>query len=241
MISEPAVPGSARAAFIAGALSCAPVALGVLVYGLVFGALAAQAGLSLGETATMNAIVFAGSAQFVALGLWAMPPPIVALAVATFLINFRFFLMAATMGPVLRDWSRPRALLALLWVTDENWAITMAEGERRHWGAFFLGTGAVLYVTWLAAGVIGHGLGAVVADPKRWGLDFAFTVVFLTLAVGLARRRRAPLMWIVSAGAALLADRLLSGTMLGSSAPVLVGGLAGAAVAALTPRGADAA
>ena len=230
----------ARAAFIAGALRCAPVALGVLAYGLVFGALAEQAGLSFGETAFMSAIVYSGSAQFVALGLWTLPPPVLALALATMLVNFRFFLMAATMGRVLKGWSRPAVLAALPWVTDENWAVTMAEGERRHWGAFFLGTGAMLYVTWPTASLLGYALGAVVADPKRWGFDFAFTAVFVTLAVGLARKHRAPLVWIASAAGALLADRLLVGSMLGNSAPVLVGGLAGALMAALGPRARDA-
>ncbi len=228
----------ARAAVIVGALRCAPVALGVLAYGLVFGALAEQAGLSFGETAFMSTIVFSGSAQFVALGLWTLPPPVVALAVATLLVNFRFFLMAATMGRVLKGWSLLRVLPALAWVTDENWAITMGEGERRHWGAFFLGTGAVLYVTWPTATLLGHALGAVVADPKRWGFDFAFTAVFTTLAVGLARRRRAPLVWIASAAGALLADRFLAGSPLGSSAPVLVGGIAGAIMAATRGGGA---
>jgi predicted branched-subunit amino acid permease len=116
----------------------------------------------------------------------------------------------------------------------------MAEGERRHWGAFFLGTGAVLYVTWPTASLLGHALGSVVADPKRWGFDFAFTAVFVTLAVGLARRNRAPLVWIASGAGAFLADRLLAGSALGGSAPVLVGGLAGALVAALSPGARDA-
>jgi 4-azaleucine resistance transporter AzlC len=230
----------AQAAFIAGALRCAPVALGVLAYGLVFGALAEQAGLSFGETAFMSAVVYSGSAQFVALGIWTLPPPVLALALATFLVNFRFFLMAATMGRVLKGWSRPAVLAVLPWVTDENWAITMAEGERRHWGAFFLGTGAMLYVTWPTASLLGHALGAVVTDPKRWGFDFAFTAVFMTLAVSLARKHRAPLVWIASAVGAFLADRLLAGSMLGNSAPVLVGGLAGALAAALGPRTRDA-
>ena len=229
--------GGARAAFVAGALRCAPVALGVLAYGLVFGALAQQAGLSFGETAFMSAIVYSGSAQFVALGLWTLPPPVLALALATLLVNFRFFLMAATMGRVLEGWPLWRVLAALPWVTDENWAVTMAAGERRHWGAFFLGTGAMLYATWPAATLIGHALGAVVADPKRWGLDFAFTAVFVTLAVGLARKHRAPLVWLASASGAFLADRFLTGSALGASAPVLVGGLAGAIVAAAKAGG----
>src|SRR5260370_37397577 len=105
----------ARAAFFAGALRCAPVALGVLAYGLVFGALAQQAGLSFGETAFMSAVVFAGSAQFGALGLWTLPPPVLALAGAPFPVNFRVFLMAATMTRGLKGWSLPRAPARLPW------------------------------------------------------------------------------------------------------------------------------
>ena len=228
-------PPSAGGAFRAGLLRTAPVALGVFAYGLVFGALTHEAGLGTVEAAAMSAIVFSGSAQFVALGLWTLPPPIATLALATFLINFRFFLMAATMTRVLRGWSLARALPAMFWVTDENWAVTMAAGERPHWGAFFLGTGFALYVTWLAATVVGHALGSAVADPKSWGFDFAFPAMFLALAVGLARKTPAPLVWIAGAGAALLADRLIGGT-----APVLIGGLSGAAVAALKPRPRDA-
>lgn len=224
-------PPDAGGAFRAGLLRTAPVALGVFAYGLVFGALTHEAGLSTIEATAMSAIVFSGSAQFVALGIWTLPPPIATLALATFLINFRFFLMAATMTPVLRGWSLARALPAMFWVTDENWAVTMAAGERPRWGAFFLGTGFALYVAWLAATIVGHALGSAVADPKSWGFDFAFPAMFLALAVGLARKAPAPLVWIASAGAALLADRLIGGT-----APVLIGGLAGAVVAALKPR-----
>jgi 4-azaleucine resistance transporter AzlC len=223
---------SAPDAFTAGVVRSLPVGLGVLVYGLVFGALTAQKGLSLAEATSMSAIVFAGSAQFVALGLWTVPPPVLALALATFLINFRFFLMAATMDRVIGDWPKPRALLALFFVTDENWAVTMAEGERRHWGAFFLGTGIVVYASWLAATVLGYVIGSVVSDPKQWGFDFAFPAMFLALAVAIGRKAPAPLVWIASAAAALAADRWIGG-----SAPVLLGGLAGAGVAALGAGG----
>jgi len=225
-------PPGASAAFTAGVVRCLPVGLGVLVYGLVFGALTAQAGMSLAEATSMSAIVFSGSVQFVALGLWTMPPPALALALTTFLINFRFFLMAATMNRVLAGWPRPRALLAVYLMTDENWALTMAAGERRHWGAYFLGTGIVLYGSWLAATVAGHVLGGGVSDPKQWGVDFAFPAMCLALAVAIGRKAPAPLGWSASAVAALAADRWSGG-----SAPVLLGGLAGAGVAALRAGG----
>lgn len=232
--TEPAASAS-RADFVAGMLRCAPVALGVLAYGLVFGALTGQAGLTLGEAAAMSLVVFSGSAQFVALGLWAMPPPVAALAATTLLINFRFFLMATTMQRVLAGWPRGRAIAAIFLMTDENWALTMAAGERPALGAFFLGTGLLLYAAWAAATVLGHLIGAEVADPKRWGLDFAFTAMFLALAVTLGKRKPQVLVWIASAGVALLADRLLGGSL-----PIILGGLAGAGIAALKPRAAHA-
>ena len=231
-LMSPPDHSGASDAFTAGVMRCLPVGLGILVYGLVFGALTAQKGLSLAEATSMSAIVFAGAAQFVALGLWTVPPPVLALALATFLINFRFFLMAATMNRVIGDWPKPRALLALFFVTDENWAVTMAEGERPHWGAFFLGTGIVVYASWLAATVLGYVIGSVVSDPRQWGFDFAFPAMFLALAVAIGRKAPAPLVWIASAAAALAADRWIGG-----SAPVLLGGLAGAGVAALRGGG----
>src|SRR5439155_23987943 len=57
------------AGVLAGAWRCLPVALSVFAYGTVFGVLSRQAGLSLPETLLMSGLVFAGSAQFVALGL----------------------------------------------------------------------------------------------------------------------------------------------------------------------------
>ena len=223
---------SASDAFTAGVLRSLPVGLGVLVYGLVFGALTAQKGLSLAEASAMSGIVFAGSAQFVALGLWTIPPPVLALVLATFLVNFRFFLMAATMDRVIGDWPKPRALLALFFVTDENWAVTIAAGERPHWGAFFLGTGVVVYLSWLAATILGYVVGSVVSDPREWGFDFAFPAMFVALAVAIGRKTPSPPVWVASALAALAADRFIGG-----SAPVLLGGLAGACVAAIRAGG----
>jgi branched chain amino acid efflux pump len=228
-------PSASRAAFLTGVIRCAPVALGTLAYGLVFGALTGQAGLTLSEATLMSLLVFAGSAQFVALGLWALPPPVAAIAATTFLINFRYFLMATTMERVLAGWPRGRALAAMFLMADENWALTMAAGERTSLGAFYLGASLLLYAAWVAATVLGHLLGTGIADPKRLGLDFAFTAMFLALAVALGKRKPQVLVWIVSAATALIADRLLGGSL-----PIILGGLAGAGVAALKPNAAHA-
>ena len=65
-----------RPGFVWGATQTLPLAAGVLAVGLVFGVLARQAGLSLLEAELMSGLVFAGAAQFVALGLWGPSLPV---------------------------------------------------------------------------------------------------------------------------------------------------------------------
>ncbi len=114
-----------------GVRRCAPIAISVFAYGLVFGALAAQSGLSLSETALMSGVVFSGTVQFVVLGLWTMPLPVAAMLIATFLLSLRLVLMGATLRRALAGLSTGRALLVAWFVTDENWALTMSEAAKR--------------------------------------------------------------------------------------------------------------
>src|SRR4029453_8168670 len=81
-----------------GARRTLPIGVSVLVYGTVFGGLAAQAGLSPLEAVLMSALVFAGGAQFIALELWQAPLPIVALVLTTLVVNLRFLLMGASLS-----------------------------------------------------------------------------------------------------------------------------------------------
>lgn len=103
-----ASPDSRMDQFLAGARACMPVAISVAAYGLVWGVLARGAGLSLLEVIMMSALVFAGSAQFVALDLWTTTPatlPIGALVLAALIVNLRYLLLTATLRPL----TRPRA------------------------------------------------------------------------------------------------------------------------------------
>jgi branched chain amino acid efflux pump len=226
----------------AGARRCAPIALSVFAYGLVFGALAAQSGLTLGETGLMSAIVFSGTVQFVALGLWAMPPPVAALLVASFLLSLRLVLMGATLRRALPGIATGRALVVAWFVTDENWALTMSEAarsgdqppaRRERLASFFMGASFLVYGAWVAAGMAGHLVGGAVGDPKRLGLDFAFPAMFLALSIGIGRRHPNALVWLASAAAAILAERHLGGAW-----HIVLGAGAGIAVAALGRQGA---
>src|SRR5215470_13566054 len=88
-----------RRGLLDGTRMILPLALGAFTYGAVFGVLARQAGLSVLEALLMSGLVFAGASQFVALGLWTAPLPIVALISTTLIVNLRHVLMGAALRP----------------------------------------------------------------------------------------------------------------------------------------------
>jgi len=219
------LPRTSHASFQNGMRRSAPLALSVAAYGLVWGALAGQAGLGLAETGLMSGLVFAGAAQFVVLNLWTATAalPLGAIAAATLIVNLRFVLMSASMLPLFeREHTRGRWAKAFL-ISDENWALTSAEqAQGRGSVGFLLGGGALVYLAWLASTVVGRIAGAAIGDPARWGLDFAFTATFLALLLGMWKGKASLMPWIVAAGTAVLAQALLPGKWF-----IVVGGLSG--------------
>jgi 4-azaleucine resistance transporter AzlC len=203
-----------------------PVAISVFAYGLVFGVLARQAGLTMLEALLMSGLVYAGASQFVALGLWAMPLPVGAIILTTLIVNLRHLLMGASVSPWFSRLPFTKVYGTLFFLSDESWALLMGEFARgKRNAAFLLGSGAALYVAWVSAALVGRTLGGVIQDPAQWGLDFTFTAVFIALLVGLWRGKKDILPWIVAAIVATAAAHWLPGKWY-----ILLGALAGSLI-----------
>jgi 4-azaleucine resistance transporter AzlC len=156
-----------------GFLITLPVALGVAGYGIAFGLLADQAGLSLLEATLMSATVLAGASQIVAVELWANPVPVATVVLATFLVNLRYSLMGAALHPWFRHLSVGRTYGSLFFMTDESWALTLRElktGNGR--GGFLLGSGLAIWSAWVSSTILGSLAGGTIGDPAAWGIDF---------------------------------------------------------------------
>ncbi|MBV9522855.1 MAG: AzlC family ABC transporter permease [Alphaproteobacteria bacterium] len=222
-----------RTRFLAGLRDCIPVALSVIAYGLVFGVLAREKGLGPLAVLAMSGLVFSGAAQFVALGLWGTPLAFGPIVLATAIVSLRYLLICASCRPLFAGTGRRRALAAMFLVSDENWAMTMgAEAARRPAGAaHLLGGGVLVYLAWMLSTAAGSALGTLIADPARWGLDFAFTAAFLAMLVGTWRGSRDLGVWLVAAVAAVAASRLFPGQWY-----ILAGGLAGSLAGVVRAR-----
>jgi 4-azaleucine resistance transporter AzlC len=205
-------PQFTRRGVLRGARRTVPIGTAVAVYGTVFGALAAQAGMSALEAVLMSGLVFAGAAQFIALEIWATPAPIVALALTALVVNLRHLLMGATLAGWLRGLPPPRLAASAAFLSDESWALTTqarVDGERDR--GFLVGSGLVLFVCWVGSTAVGVVAGGVIEDPEALGLDFAFTAVFLVLLAGFWRGRGDLVPWASAAGVALVVESVVEG------------------------------
>lgn len=218
-----------RSGVLAGMRMAAPMAVSVGVYGIVFGVLARQVGMSLLETVLMNVIVFAGAAQLAALDSWVYPLPIVTLVITVLLVNMRLIMLGAALRPWMRTLPNRIVYPTLFMLNDEAWAVVMTRyrlGERD--AGVVLGGNLAVYLAWNTSVVVGHLLGSQVGDPAALGLDFAFTAVFAAMLFGGYRSRYDLVPWATSGLVAWLVWWLLPGTWY-----VIAGGLAGFAIAFL--------
>lgn len=226
-------PAFPPASILAGFRATTPVAIGVGVYGVALGLVAATdpQGISLAELLLMDVLVLAGSAQIVAVGLWQQPVPITSIVVAAVVVNLRYLLLCATLQPVFQGRPLWMKLVGIHLVADENWAITMAEHRRSpQVPGFLLGGGLAILVFWLAGCAAGFLVGGKLPPPEQLGMDFAFTAAFIALALGFWRGRADVAPWVAAGVSAVVTQALFGGTW-----HIVAGALCGALVATLQP------
>lgn len=163
------------------------VVAAVAVFGVSFGVLATENGLSVLKASALSLLVFAGGSQFAAVGL-AGAGNQTAGVVAGLLLNSRLAAFGVLAAPLVSgSWWRRIAGAQL--VTDEAVSLAMEHDDRGLSRYTFWFSGVVLFVAWNAVTILGATVGDVLGDPERIGLDAAFPAVFIAL---LAPRLRDP-------------------------------------------------
>ena len=129
-----------RRDFLKGIKGATPIVLGFLPIGLAFGVLAVQAGLSIAEVFLMSLLVYAGSSQFIAVGLIGAGASIGAIIITTFLVNSRHILMSASLAPYMKKISNKLLTIIGFGVTDETFAVAIGEVPQvENKAGYFLG------------------------------------------------------------------------------------------------------
>lgn len=225
-VAEPSPHGAALtwAGCRRGAMAILAVLPPVFVFGVAFGIAARGHGIEGWVAALMSAVVFAGASQFAVLDLWTKPIPWLPLLVATFAINARHILLGASLRGLCRGLPAWKVYGSMTLLSDLNWAALVAAERRgeRDLG-YLVGAGALMWVTWVTATVIGAVAGGLTLDDvKNYALDLVLVTFFATTLVGLRRGRVDDLPWLVAGLSAMAAVWFLPPNW-----HVLAGGLAG--------------
>lgn len=174
-----------NSAFRAGVIAGLPFLLIGVPFAVLFGVVATEAGLNVGQTIGFSLLVIAGASQFTAIQLMSENAPILIVIAAALAVNLRMAMYSASLQPHLGALSfRQRALAAYLNV-DASYALGMQRFEEEpQWPVhekflFFCGTMVFMFPLW----VVGSWVGAIAGDalPERLDLDFAMPIMFLAV------------------------------------------------------------
>ncbi|ETR78480.1 branched-chain amino acid ABC transporter [Afipia sp. P52-10] len=212
---EPRPAYWSRAGLVLGARAMAPLLPGQFVFGMAFGALAAQKGFTLIEAVTMTGIVYAGMSQFVAVQAWPdvlTPSTVAALMLVTATINVRFFLMGASLRPWLGSLPGWQVYPPLTIITDAGWLLSMRYREAGGADAsYFLGGHVLSYFSWTFAAIPGYLLAERIANPKTYGIDLLMPAFFAALLIPNYRGGRRAIPWVIAGLVALAVNQLVPG------------------------------
>lgn len=198
--------------FLTGARDTFPLVIGAIPLGLIFGALALNSGLSIGGALAVSAFVFAGSAQFIALGLLAAGIQWPVIVLTTFVVNLRHALYSATLAPYFSRFSQRWRIPLAFWLTDETFVVvvrryTQAQpSPNNRW--YHLGSALFMYLNWQLCTLLGLTVGQQLPNAANWGLDFAMSVTFIGMVIPYLKSRPMAATVIVSGLTALMAYSL---------------------------------
>ena len=159
--------------------------------GASFGAISVSGGLPVWVPVAMSLLVFAGGAQFAAVGVVLAGGSAVAAVVAGLVLNARLLPFGFAVADVLG--TRWTALLpGAHVVTDESVAFALREPDAVRRRAAFWTCAVGLFVVWNVAVVAGATAGRLIKDTDALGLDAAFPAVLLALVLPSLDRRTGP-------------------------------------------------
>ena len=209
-----------------------PLVIGAIPFGIIFGTLSGGAGLSAWAAMGMSLFVFAGSSQFIAMGLVGAGTAWPMIVVTTFVVNFRHLLYTATLLDHLKRLPLRWQLVLAFGLTDETFAVAVGRWRRpdnsphKQW--YQLGSMVFMYTNWNLCTLLGLAAGRMLQQIGGWGLDFAMVAAFIGMVIPYLKDRASYCAVLVSGASALALNPLphklglIAASVLGMAAGVLV-------------------
>jgi 4-azaleucine resistance transporter AzlC len=200
-----------RSGIVQGLISAWPICLGYIPVGLAIGVIAQKAGLHPLEIGFMSLLVFAGSAQFIAVSMLSNGAGAVSIIFATFAVNLRHLLMSSALALHLGNSSKRILSLFAYGVTDESFGVNISKFRDENWDIKrALVVNHATNITWVASTIIG-GYGGQLIPAGAFGIDYALTAMFIGLLVIQLKGRKYVLTAVIAGALAIILSLALPG------------------------------
>jgi predicted branched-subunit amino acid permease len=222
------VKTATKSAYWAGVRDGVPFIFVAAPFALLFGVIATDAGLTVGQAMGFSVLVIAGASQFAAVQMITENAGIAFVLLAALAVNLRMAMYSASLVPYLGAapmWQR--ALISYL-NFDQTYITSIARYEARpemtvpERALYFLGVATPLTPMWMIMSLVGVLAGTAI--PEAWALDFIMPIMFLAMV--------APMMKSLAHVAAAMASIIVA--LLLVDMPSGTGLLVAAGVAMLT-------
>lgn len=180
--------------------SSSAVILGYLPIGFAYGVLGINAGLTVAQVVLMSVIVLAGSAQLIAVSLFALQITPLSIITTTFFVNLRHMLMSAALSPFLKSWKGYQVGLFSFGITDETFAVhslRFSQNKTEPKQAVLINLTCQL--AWVSGSLLGAFAGNMIGDVRKFALDFALPAMFIALLILQIRHRHHIIIALIAA------------------------------------------
>ena len=169
-----------------GLMTGFPIILGYLPVAITFGVLAKQSGMSMTELTFMSLFVYAGASQFMGANMIAVGAGAIEIITATFVLNFRHFVMSLSFMNKLRGIGLKFRIPLSLLLTDETFAMSSMhtkEADEEKGVLFYLTILFTAYLSWIIGTILGGFLGEAIPEKLSQSMGIALYAMFIGLLI----------------------------------------------------------
>lgn len=174
-----------------GLKAAIPIGLGYVPIAIAFGILSKASDIPDDISMMLSMIVYAGASQFVGVNMIAMGATAMEIVMTTFILNFRHFLMSASLSQRVDERTSKRFLSLLAYgITDETFSLASMMEEEKLSPYFLLGINTMAFFSWSAGTCLGLLLGTALPDTLQNSMGIAIYCMFIGLLLPSMKKSR---------------------------------------------------
>ena len=170
--------------FFKGIRDVSPLMIPVIPFGIIFGVLSIDLGLTPITTLAMSIIIFGGASQIIFLQLFSAGASSLVILSSVGAVNSRHLLYGAVLSEHMSDFKMLWKIIISYFLVDQAFAVSniyLKKNNNKDRAFHVFGAGATCWVVWQTTTLVGIFLGSII--PEKLGLSFAVPLTFIALLV----------------------------------------------------------